>query len=83
MHGHINIKSLNNTSKWHMGFNSAFKGLIGIGGWMGPRPGMDVSEKRKIVCPTGIRTSDRSVSRLITIDSLGISQQHVGFSELC
>jgi hypothetical protein len=28
MHGSINVKSLNNTSKWQMGFNSAFKGLI-------------------------------------------------------
>jgi hypothetical protein len=31
MHGPINIKSPNNTSKWQMGFNSAFKGLIGLG----------------------------------------------------
>jgi hypothetical protein len=28
MHGPINVKSLNNTNKWQMGFNSAFKGLI-------------------------------------------------------
>jgi hypothetical protein len=27
MHGPINVKSLNNTSKWQMEFNSAFKGL--------------------------------------------------------
>jgi hypothetical protein len=27
MHGPINIKSPNNTSKWQMGFNSAFEGL--------------------------------------------------------
>jgi hypothetical protein len=27
MHEPINIKSPNNTSKWQMGFNSAFKGL--------------------------------------------------------
>jgi hypothetical protein len=27
MHGPINVKSPNNISKWHMGFNSAFKGL--------------------------------------------------------
>jgi hypothetical protein len=27
MHGPINVKSPNNTSKWKMGFNSAFKGL--------------------------------------------------------
>jgi hypothetical protein len=30
MHGPINVKSPNNTSKWQMGFNSAFKGLIHI-----------------------------------------------------
>jgi hypothetical protein len=24
MHGHVNVKSPNNTSKWQMGFNSAF-----------------------------------------------------------
>jgi hypothetical protein len=28
MHGHINVKSPNNISKWQMGFNSAFKGLM-------------------------------------------------------
>jgi hypothetical protein len=28
MHGPINVKSSNNMSKWQMGFNSAFKGLI-------------------------------------------------------
>jgi hypothetical protein len=28
MHGPINVKSPNNTTKWQMGFNSAFKGLI-------------------------------------------------------
>jgi hypothetical protein len=28
MHIHINVKSPNNISKWQMGFNSAFKGLI-------------------------------------------------------
>ena len=27
MHGPINVKSPNNTRKWQMGFNSAFKGL--------------------------------------------------------
>jgi hypothetical protein len=27
MHGPMNVKSLNNISKWQMGFNSAFKGL--------------------------------------------------------
>jgi uncharacterized membrane protein YjjP (DUF1212 family) len=30
MHVPINVKSLNNISKWQMEFNSAFKGLI----WM-------------------------------------------------
>jgi hypothetical protein len=28
MHGPINVKSPNNPSKWQMGFNSAFKGLM-------------------------------------------------------
>jgi hypothetical protein len=28
MHGPTNVKSPNNISKWQMGFNSAFKGLI-------------------------------------------------------
>jgi hypothetical protein len=28
MHGPINVKSPNNTSKWPMGFNLVFKGLI-------------------------------------------------------
>jgi hypothetical protein len=30
MHGPINVKSPNNISKWQMGFNSAFKGLMYI-----------------------------------------------------
>jgi hypothetical protein len=30
MHGTINVKSPNNISRWQMGFNSAFKGLIFI-----------------------------------------------------
>jgi hypothetical protein len=30
MHVLINVKSPNNISEWHMGFNSAFKGLIQI-----------------------------------------------------
>jgi hypothetical protein len=28
MHGPIKVKSPNNTSKWQMGFSSAFKGLM-------------------------------------------------------
>ena len=28
IHGPINVKSPNNTSKWQMGINSAFKGLM-------------------------------------------------------
>jgi hypothetical protein len=28
MHGPISVKSANNISKWQMGFNSAFKGLM-------------------------------------------------------
>jgi hypothetical protein len=28
MHGAINVKFPNNISKWQVGFNSAFKGLI-------------------------------------------------------
>jgi muramoyltetrapeptide carboxypeptidase LdcA involved in peptidoglycan recycling len=28
MHGPMNVKFPNNTSKWQMEFNSAFKGLI-------------------------------------------------------
>jgi hypothetical protein len=28
MHGPISVKSPNNISKWQIGFNSAFKGLI-------------------------------------------------------
>ena len=30
MHGPMNVKSPNNTSKWQMGFNSAFKGLKAV-----------------------------------------------------
>jgi hypothetical protein len=35
MHGPINVKSPNNISKWQMGFNSAFKGLMGINSEIG------------------------------------------------
>jgi hypothetical protein len=30
MHGPINVKSPNNTSKWQMRFNSVFKGLKNV-----------------------------------------------------
>jgi hypothetical protein len=30
MHGPTNVKSPNNTSKWQMGINSPFKGLIHV-----------------------------------------------------
>ena len=33
MHGPINVKFPNNISKWQMGFNSAFKGLMWKSGW--------------------------------------------------
>jgi hypothetical protein len=33
MHVLINVKSPNNISKWQMGFNSAFKGLIQGSNW--------------------------------------------------
>jgi hypothetical protein len=33
MHGPINVKPPNNTSKWQMGFNSASKGLILTAAW--------------------------------------------------
>ena len=32
MHGPINVKFPNNISEWQMGFNLAFKGLIGTAG---------------------------------------------------
>jgi secreted trypsin-like serine protease len=32
MHGPINVKSPNSISKWQMGFNSAFKGLLPLQG---------------------------------------------------
>jgi hypothetical protein len=35
MHGPLNVKSPNNTSKWQMGFNSVFKGLTGLCTWGG------------------------------------------------
>jgi hypothetical protein len=34
MHGRINVKSPNNTSKLQMGFNSAFKGLSAVRLWV-------------------------------------------------
>jgi hypothetical protein len=37
MHKPINIKSPNNTSKWQIGFNSAFKGLNESEGMEGTR----------------------------------------------
>jgi hypothetical protein len=48
MHGPINVKSPNNTSKWQMGFNSAFKGLIlaGLVAWL-----KDISAVRVYLSP--------------------------------
>jgi hypothetical protein len=44
MHVPINVTSSNNISKWQMGFNSAFKGLIYIG--EAPVPDPSVPEIR-------------------------------------
>jgi hypothetical protein len=46
MHGPINVKSLNNTSKWQMGFNSAFKGLIDLR--LAPSPLWNVTRTRLV-----------------------------------
>jgi hypothetical protein len=42
MHVTINVKSPNNIIKWHMGFNSAFKGLI-IAVLLGVHPFLHIS----------------------------------------
>jgi hypothetical protein len=48
MHGPINVKSPNNTSKWHMGFNSAFKGLTSF-------DIIIISRRRSAVCDDVLR----------------------------
>jgi hypothetical protein len=53
MHGPINVKSPNNTSKWQMGFNSAFKRLMSAldgGQWLPSRPDRFTPE-----CPLNMR----------------------------
>jgi hypothetical protein len=62
MHGPINVKSPNNTSKWQMGFNSAFKGLIRIELW----------ETSDILCDNIILLKVyRTVPELITVICFG------------
>jgi hypothetical protein len=45
MYGLINVKSSNNISKWQMGFNSAFKGLILNDAWSDG----DLKRRQKLV----------------------------------
>jgi hypothetical protein len=58
MHGPINVKSPNNISKLQMGFNSAFKGLIGD--WVS-------SWTEKPVSPARISIPDHPARRLAPI----------------
>jgi hypothetical protein len=67
MHVPINVKSPNNISKWQMGFNSAFKGLIllrmnKIRMWS--IGGMELTEGNRIaqrkLCSTAILTTTDS-----------------------
>jgi hypothetical protein len=64
MHGPINAKSPNNTSKWQMRFNSAFKGLTSaLDGVGGQSHDPAVLTPRKTRCPLYKRlsgTQDRS-----------------------
>jgi hypothetical protein len=45
MHGPINVKSHNNTTKWQMEFNSAFKGLTDKYEKNYPKTGYEVPEE--------------------------------------
>jgi len=38
-----------------------------IGGWVGPRDKLDISEKRELFHPPGIRTLDSLVRSLVTV----------------
>jgi hypothetical protein len=49
MHGPINVKSPNNTSKWQMEFNSAFKGLKQIWLQKGKREREEVATGLKVI----------------------------------
>jgi hypothetical protein len=52
MHGSINVKSPNNTSKWQMGFNSAFKGLTEIINGKKENGGVDMNGREQTVLCT-------------------------------
>jgi hypothetical protein len=45
MHGPMNVKSPNNTSKWQMGFNSAFKGLSDSNGVIVAAEGREINSR--------------------------------------
>jgi hypothetical protein len=63
MHGPINVKSPNNMSKWQMGFNSAFKGLIQYSG----------GKSGGAVTPTFQRSVLLSVSPNITMNVINVT----------
>jgi hypothetical protein len=46
MHGPINVKSPNNISKWQMGFNSAFKVLMHVNGFLEEGGGSEVDVEK-------------------------------------
>jgi hypothetical protein len=74
MQGPINVKSPNNTSKWQMGFNSAFKGLNRSEGHIWP------IENNVAVFVYSQVTSGRGLSfRYIAVTWFGIRPFHLGF----
>jgi hypothetical protein len=72
MHLPINVKSPNNISKWHMEFNSAFKGLIQwdsnrwIPAQLTPQLNSETGTSPTFVCTTSKTNQQRAISQLGT-----------------
>jgi hypothetical protein len=82
MHGPINVKSPNNTTKWQMGFNSAFKGLRKTGRtlvWDSHRPLHRVANVKSSVA------NDETGFKVLTLkdllESSKVSRQPIGKRE--
>jgi hypothetical protein len=65
MHGPINVKSPNNTSKWQMGFNSAFKGLRNT--IHAVKVNVILLNKRQYLFPTKCQTTQMTITMVFSL----------------
>jgi hypothetical protein len=72
MQGPINVKSPNNTSKWQMGFNSAFKGLM----LKDYPPHVIQSVKAEVRIPMKVNPNSAEISQILNTREMITPMRH-------